>query len=365
MKYHVLILLVLFISCKDESKNSEIVKPFTTKNLNYQGRVDFLKDSTLALISPGSSISFNFSGNFCEVYLKSEFRPHSYISIEIDGEFLEKIKIEADSIKPYQIKIPSKNKTHTVQIFKETEASNGSIIIEKIVVDKIEPIHSNSKKYIEFIGNSITCGAASDSTFVKCDEGEYFDHQNVYYSYGSRVARALDADFMLSSVSGIGIYRNWNDENIEEPIMPQVYENLYLNTDNSKKYDFSKKPDIVSICLGTNDFSNGDGIKNRLHFNKEKFISNYINFIKTVYSHYPKTKIILLNSPMIDGETNLLFISYLEEIQEYFLKTYNKEIPIYQFKKLYVNGCSYHPSVEEHGKMAEELIPVYNNLLNN
>ena len=53
--------------------------------------------------------------------------------------------------------------------------------------------------------------------------------------------------------------------------MPQVYENLYLNLDDSKKYDFSIKPDIVNICLGTNDLSYGDGVKPRLLFNREKF----------------------------------------------------------------------------------------------
>jgi hypothetical protein len=84
-----------------------------------------------------------------------------------------------------------------------------------------------------------------------------------------------------------------------------------------------------------------------------------------VYRHYPTTQIVLLNSPMISGETNDLFISYLEEIKSYVETNFNKKIPIIQFSNLYVNGCSYHPSVEEHGKMANELAPIFNNLLNN
>jgi hypothetical protein len=84
-----------------------------------------------------------------------------------------------------------------------------------------------------------------------------------------------------------------------------------------------------------------------------------------VYSHYSNTQIVLLNSPMINGETNDTFISYLKEIQSYMETNFNKRIPIIQFNNLYVNGCSYHPSVEEHGKMAAELEPSFRNLLNN
>lgn len=84
--------------------------------------------------------------------------------------------------------------------------------------------------------------------------------------------------------------------------MTQIYKNLYLNIASSKKYDFSIKPNIVTICLGTNDLSDGDGIKPRLEFDRQKYLTNYIIFVETIYKHYPNTKILLLNSPMIDGE---------------------------------------------------------------
>ena len=169
---------------------------------------------------------------------------------------------------------------------------------------------------------------------------------------------------MLSSVSGIGIYRNWNDENIEEPIMPEVYENLYLNTNSTKPYKFSRKPDIVSICLGTNDLSNGDGTKTRLPFNKEKYVSNYIDFVKVVYNHYSNTQIVLLNSPMIVGENNELLVSCLKEVQEYFAVNYEKSILLFEFKKEYINGCNYHPSIQDHKEISSQLMPLFKSVLN-
>lgn len=346
--------------------NKTIPKKYSADNENFQynGRYELIENG-VALISPGSYVSINFSGDVCEVYLKTERLPYNYVAFELDGRYLGRKKIESGAIEPYVLEVASKEKTHTLKIIKESEASNGFVLFNGIKVEEVLPNNSKAKHFIEFIGDSITCGAVADGSVTPCSEGVYFDHENVYFSYGPDVARALQADFMLSSVSGIGIYRNWNDENIEEPIMPQVYENLYLDTNNSKKYSFEKKPDLVSICLGTNDLSNGDGIKPRLPFNKEKYITNYINFVKTVYKHYPNTQIVLLNSPMVVGENNTLLVSCLKNVQSYFAKNYDKSILLFEFEKLYVNGCLYHPSVEEHKLMAEKLMPFFDKILNN
>lgn len=329
----------------------------------HQGRTAVLKDSTIALISPGAFVASSFSGNNCEIFLKGEYEPYNYVSIELDGKYLGRIKIKSDATKSYIIDVPNTNEIHTIKIFKESEASNGTIIFSGLKVEKIETYVPTASKYIEFIGDSITCGAAADGSVTPCDGGQYFDHQNVYFSYGLSVSRALNTNVMLSSVSGIGIYRNWNDENIEEPIMQQVYENRYLNMDNSNKFNFENIPDIVSICLGTNDMSGGDGVKPRLPFNKEKYVNNYINFVKTINSYYPETQIVLLNSPMIVGEANDLLVSCLKEIQSYFRKNNNQSILIFEFDSLYVGGCSWHPSVEEHQEMAKKLTPFFESIL--
>lgn len=358
------IILFLLIGCK-ESHPALSYQKAKNELFHYQGRFDVLQDSSVALISSGSSVSINFSGNHCEVYLRSKYGRYNYVSMELDGQYLGRFKIESDSLKSHFIKVPSIKKTHLLKIFKESESHNGVVLFDGITVEKILPSKLLSKNYIEFIGNSVTCGAAADASETPCGTGNYFDQQNVYFSYGARVARQLNVDFMLSSVSGIGIYRNWNDENIDEPIIPQIYENLYLNTDSLKKYDFSIKPSIVSICLGTNDLSNGDGVKPRLLFNKEKFVTNYIDFVKTVYIYYPDTKIVLLNSPMITGKTNELLVACLKEVQYYFAINTDKKIRIFEFNKAYNSGCSSHPNVEEHKEIAEKLIPFFKNLLNN
>jgi lysophospholipase L1-like esterase len=62
-------------------------------------------------------------------------------------------------------------------------------------------------------------------------------------------------------------------------------------------------PQIVSIALGTNDVSNGDGKSKRLPFDSTTYVNNYIAFIKTIRSKYPAAKIALLSSPTVQGST--------------------------------------------------------------
>src|SRR3954469_6793562 len=105
-----------------------------------------------------------------------------------------------------------------VWIYKATEAHTGAVVIEKITGKNVKALETPKAPLIEFIGNSITCGAAADASEVPCGTGEYHDHHNAYMAYGPRVARELHANYLVTSVSGIGVYRNWNSD---APTMPQ------------------------------------------------------------------------------------------------------------------------------------------------
>jgi lysophospholipase L1-like esterase len=216
---------------------------------------------------------------------------------------------------------------------------------------------------IEFIGNSITCGAAADPSEVPCGSGEYHDQHNAYLAYGPRVSRVLGANFVLSSVSGIGIYRNWNSDN---PVMPNVYEKIDFQESGTRPWDFKTfEPAIVTIALGTNDFSRGDGKKPRLPFDSATFTGEYVKFVKLVKSKYPKAQIALTNSPMISGADNDLFVTCLKKVKRIIGRDFpnDKPVSIFLYKAITPRGCSYHPSVEDHQLMADQLTPFLRNLL--
>lgn len=359
-KKYLLFLLILVSSFSFAQKTAENQSFF-----DYDGRIEKFADNKAVLVGAASSVSFEFIGDSCSVSLQSVEDHQNYVSIELDGNYIGRVRIEKGEIKNYPIKASNGKKTHHLSIYKATEAANGGVLFAGTTAKLTKNSASKKKKKIELIGDSITCGYGNDLSTIPCGSGDWYDQHNGYWAYGPVLSRVLNVDFVLSSVSGYGMYRNWNDEHENEPNIPDVYENLYLNKDSSKPYDFAFQPDLVSICLGTNDLSDGDGKKTRLPFNEEKYVSNYIDFIKTVYTHAPNTRIILLSSPMVSGEKNVTFIKCLKKVIQAFEndKTH-KPIVLFEFKPMSPKGCGYHPDIADDKVMADQLIPVFKKLLN-
>jgi lysophospholipase L1-like esterase len=333
----------------------------------YSGRVEVLPENQVVLIGTASSVSFNFTGKECAVTMQSidSWEHHNYFVIELDRKYMGKYKIEKGAPQSFPVKITSKRKVHNVTIYNATEAIMGNVLFLGTTASLTTITHNKNKK-IEFIGDSITSGAANDPSTIPCEEGEYFDHHDGYYAYGPILSRNIGADYLVSSVSGIGIYRNWNDEGEASAIMPDMYENLYLRKEKpDPKYDFSFRPHIISIALGTNDFSNGDGKKERLPFDPEKYVSNYISFIKMLYQHNPNAQLVLTNSPMVQGEKAVIFENCLNRVKAAFDGDQtHKPILIFKFKPMKPSGCSGHPNIAEHKIMAAEYGPYLKKLLN-
>lgn len=362
LKKYALLILVLLISTISLAQSQNSAKTFL-----YQGRLEKLQNDQVVLIGTASSVSFNFTGNECSITLQSvdAYEHHNYAAIVLDGKYIGKLRIEKGAAQQFPIKITSNQKIHHLEVYKNTEAHSGGVLFVGTTA-KLTTISLKKKKKIEFIGDSITCGAASDDSDMPCDQGEYLDHHNGYYAYGPTLSRAIEVNYLTSSVSGYGMYRNWNDENKDEPNLPQVYENLYLTKDTSKpKYDFAFQPDIISIALGTNDFSGGDGKKERLPFNAEKYVSNYISFIKMLYVHNPNAQIVITNSPMVGGEKGVVFEDCLNKVKNAFANDKaHKPIQIFKFNAMTPKGCMWHPSVADHKIMADEYGPFLKKLLN-
>jgi hypothetical protein len=366
MKSIAKLLIILFIAGFISGCEVKAPQKYNAGNnlLTYSGRIDKISSNEVVLIGSAASVSMLFTGDTCVVYLKNNTpnKLHNFISIELDGEDLGRTMLEGDSMIAMPVEIAFKLDKHKLSIYKSTEAANGNVIFGGVLCQQLVEQQGLPEKRIEFIGNSITCGMGNDTLDIPCHTDLWYDQHNAYWAYGSIVARALKINYMLSSVSGIGIYRNWNVE--DGPTMPMVYENRYLNTDGSKKWDFSSfTPNVVSICLGTNDLSDGDGIHVRHPFDATIFTSKYIKFLETIYSHYPETQIALLGSPMITGEKDSILIKCLTNVKNHFEGTNHKPITIFQFDGITPHGCDSHPDIEDHMQMAEQLIPFYQQLL--
>ncbi|WP_168193998.1 SGNH/GDSL hydrolase family protein [Pontibacter sp. SGAir0037] len=328
------------------------------------GRFKVNESQQLELISSAVHFGFSFEGTECQVYASVPGGGgHGYLQYELDGVYQKRVKVAGSAAVPILINVPKAGK-HTVWVYKATEAHTGPIAIEKITGQNLNSLSKPAAPLIEFIGNSITCGAAADSSEVPCGTGVYQDQHNAYAAYGPVVARALNANFILSSVSGIGIYRNWNSNG---PTMPQVYEKLDFQHNTSQRWNFSTyTPQVVSIVLGTNDFSNGDGKTERLPFDSTSFVNNYVKFVRLVKSKYPEAQIALLSSAMVNGNNRTILQNCLSAVKKEIDAAYpsDKPVAVHFFRSMQARGCTGHPSVEDHQVLAEELTPFFRELLN-
>ncbi len=205
---------------------------------------------------------------------------------------------------------------------------------------------------MEFIGNSITCGTGADQSEIACGKGVWQDQHNAYLAYGPVTARAVDAQWMLSSVSGIGLVHSCCGMDV---VMPQVYDHINMrDPKDSLLWNFDQySPDVVTICLGQND-----GIQD-----SALFCTAYVQFIQQLRNHYPASKIICLTSPMADSSLVVAQKKYLTGIVDAIKQKGDENVSHYFFSKRFYHGCDSHPDLAEHQEIAGELTAYVKSLM--
>ena len=215
------------------------------------------------------------------------------------------------------------------------------------------------ERMIEFIGNSITCGYGNEST-VASDPFEY-ETENHYFTYAQLTTRALQAQAYVVARSGIGVYRSYGGpkEGTPENVMTTEYEytNLY---DHSERWDFNRyQPQLVCINLGTNDLSTNN-------YDVTLLKAAYKKFLKQVRQHNPNAKIVFLCGSMLNGKELEIAKRVMNEVVDEAHQKGDNEVYRFDFTPQTGSlgfGASWHPSLLQHQKMAEELTPFLRQLM--
>jgi lysophospholipase L1-like esterase len=337
--------LLLFLICSLFIANVANAQTFfkaSNPDFQYMGRGDFSDAEHPKFWVPGAQIIFKFKGNSCIIDLTDENlwgKKLNYIQLIVDGKY-SRFKL---STKESKISLGElSDSIHSVIICKTTESNIGYLQFNGATCSQLVPSPALPKRKIECFGNSITCGTGSDMAEISCGKGEWQDQHNAYLSYGAQTARALNAQYHLTSASGIGLIHSCCNMAI---VMPQVFDKISLS-DNKLTWDFSKyQPDVLTICLGQND-----GIQDQT-----TFCNAYVNFIQTLRKVYPKARIVLLTSPMADQTLTPVLKSYLDIVAKTCIKNGDKRVSTYFFSRSYNSGCDNHPSLAEHKLIAAEL----------
>ncbi len=244
---------------------------------------------------------------------------------------------------------------------------------------------------IEFIGDSITCGYGNEGPNATCpfavpirrelDEGgrpivdpdgqpRYIripETQNIYLAYGSIAARRLSADAVTLCHSGKGVVRNQVDEvgDVARTTMAEYYRRT-LATSGTSEWDFAKdvpEPQVVFISLGTNDFAHvePDGVSTGIDL--QAFQSGYRKFVDFVRSKRPTAHIFLALSPMVSETFPLerARSSFRDSLRSIVAQVNGAGddkvyfIELVEMGTRYGLGCDYHPNLEVHRIMADQV----------
>jgi hypothetical protein len=318
--------------------------PAGNHNIQYYGRIDFANPLKPRFWSPGVYIKAKFKGTSCEVLLNDEVKDgntHNYIEVVIDNN------------PPYRVQTTGKSNVlkvaenlaegeHTITICKDTESGIGYVEFVGIKCEALLPLPAKPTRRIEYIGDSITTGTGIDVAASPCNTGAWYDQHNAYMSYGAITSRALNAQWQLTAVAGIGMTYSCCDMHI---VMPEVFDKMLLR-DKKFKWDFSRyQPDVVTICLGQND-----GVRDSV-----TFCGAYVDFIKTVRKAYPKADIVCLSSPMANDQLSPVLKRYLTGIVAKVNDDGDRKVSQYFYSKRFHNGCGGHPDMDEQRQIAIEL----------
>jgi lysophospholipase L1-like esterase len=264
-------------------------------NIKYVGRIDMSSPAAPKFSNPGVYFKAKFRGEHIAIDMEDETNLN-YIAIVIDNASPVRLLIEKGR-KTYTVATGLTKGDHTILICKETESGVGSLIFYGFRCAGLAEVTDMTSRKIECYGNSITCGAKM-LLGIPCDLTNNNTNWNAansaYLSYGALTARSLNAQWQLTSVSGIGLIHSCcNMRNT----MPMVYDRLSLNDATSPKWDFSRyTPDVVTICLGENDGSPAVA--------SQEFKTTYVAFIKTIRGKYPQASVFCLTSPMADSSSS-------------------------------------------------------------
>ena len=360
-KLHSIFILILvsnMFSCQTatEVRDVELVMPDSDLYM-YTGRIDQSNPLATVLAGPASYVEFAFEGDSVTVLLTATNYEagHTWAAVEVGGEYFGRFRVTAkDTV---QLSIPRSESDdsppYTVRIHHAAEPLFGRLVFLGARGQVVKPSYSPSDLVI-FFGDSMSCGAASDTTSGPCNYGAYHDNTNAYLAFPARVGRAMDAHFIVHAVSGRGLYTNWNGQ---DPPLPALLPYLYLDTANVMPYDMTAdQPLAAVIALGTNDLNSAPEL--RPEFDSTRFENTYVEFVKTLHEHSPSTAILMSTSVMHAGTKGRLLSRILDRVATRSRSNYpNLKIAKSQLEEMELHGCPAgpHPSTEEHAVIATQL----------
>ncbi len=269
----------------------------------------------------------------------------------VDGVLKPKMT-STDSV--YPIASGLSNDTHTVEIYRRTEANQGEsqFLGFDFGAGKLLAPPPPSGRRIEVVGDSITCGYGDEGANEKCAFSA--DTENHYLTYEAIAARDLGAELATIAWSGKGVVCNYGDDasSCTHP-MPEYYDRV-LPARADSAWDFALwQPHAVVINLGTNDFSTSSDPTS------SQFETEYVKLLQHIRSKYSGALILCTVAPLLTGTDLTTARTCISNAVKQRNDAGDARVKAFEMATADANdgyGCDWHPSRATHQKMATELI---------
>jgi len=300
---------------------------------------------------PGVALRTRFDGRAIGIVVNDA---RSGYTVEIDGKPVKFIASSDGEHTVWLRGLPSGQ--HLVQLIRRNESPEQSGTIRGFLLDGGHwlPALPHHDRQIEFIGDSFTAGLANLSTQHSCSAATVRATTDAGQAFGVQVARHYHADWELNAMSGMGMNRNWNG-NRADVNFRSFYPRLLQNDASSKAEEPEWHPQLLVIGLGINDFSTPlhDGENWTKESLAEQFKTAYKALIDDLRTRYGAVTIIATAARVRpDDQQAPLVRQVVNDVRA----NGDLHISYLEYDKLQLESCQWHPTLDDHRRMAQTLI---------
>lgn len=302
---------------------------------------------------PGSGFLLLFNGSELRVEVSSD-SDSSALTVVVDHGVPELRLLRKGANEVTLVHAPSPGR-HTVEVYMRTETWQGIVTLLGVHLPDagellLPPILPRRK--LLFIGDSVTCGAGIDNN-AECKADPSLPANNAYEAYGMLLGRRFDAQSHLVCYGGRGLERDYRGLGEADNVVnaPQFYQLAIASDAVSGRvlWDASRwQPDAIIVSLGTNDFN----LQKTKPLDEKKWVAEYVAFVHALRKNYRHSFIFLTEGAIV---TDPLL---RRMVQETAAKVHDKKVKYVPSSHYPGLPCDAHPTLTEHGKIADDLEPL-------
>jgi len=273
--------------------------------VSFIGRFDNADPAGPKCSWPGCRILARFQGTEVSVRLKEYVDTWmlggpSEWDVAIDGVWQPKIVTTANAEKAVVIAQGLPAGVHTVELYKRSEAQNGTtqFLGYDFGSGTLLAPFKHKTRHIEIVGDSqpAAFGVEGVGLGPDCPGEDYAaTYQNFRKSFGAKLGTTFDAEIHGTVFSGKGFAKNiWRPDT---DTMPLVFGRTNpLNPQSA--WAFNWAPNVVVVMMGANDFDVGQPVDDG-QATVEEYNAAFAGFVTTLRTKYPDAHVLLAVSPSI------------------------------------------------------------------